>query len=555
MTTSTRQRRGRVPTLLPLLAIAGLFAATSGARADDTPSKCTYVEVASLPIRYVGPYLEPAVDGTIDGTPATMLVDTGSSQTHLTMNGATRRDLSLFMTGRWVEGVGGMSRIYGARLKDFSIGPAKAGHRPQLTVIGSMTFTPAYDAIVGAPFLLQTDLELDLPAKRMKFYRPQACEGTELLLWKENTVVLPFARGYGDTPNPLFKVVINGKELDAMIDSGAGDSFIRLDAAKRAGIDVKAPGAVPTLSAGGVGTERAAQWIVPVKTLQLGEETIRDVRLTVTDAQGTGGAELYFGRDFLRTHRVLFAMSQKKVYIAYLGGNVFEHGARLEPWMRAEADGGNPDAQYVLATMYNNGRGVARDPLQAGIWLEMAAKAGQPNANLMRGRQQMLAGKVDTAIPQLRRALDQLPADRLGPLWLYVARVRHGEAELAKTELQAARRQQKEDDWPAPIADFYLGKIDAARLLEEAGKDAKLARNRTCMAQSYMAEWHEAYGNTAEAGALRTTLGTQCARRPAPAAAAKQPPATPATPGTPATPAAPAPAQPAGDAAPQDAAS
>jgi len=551
MTTSTRIPRGHTRVFaLPLLALAAGLAAST-ARADDKPAQCTYVEVASLPIRYVGPYLEPAVDGTIDGTPATMLVDTGASQTHLTMNGATRRDMSLFLTGRWVEGVGGMSRIYGARLKDFSIGPAKAGHRPQLTVIGSMGFTPAYDAIVGAPFLLQTDLEFDLPAKRMKFYRPQACETTELLLWKETTVVLPFVRGYGDTPNPLFKVVVNGKELEAMIDSGAHDSFMRLDAAKRAGIDVKAPGAVPTLGAVGVGSERAAQWIVPVKTLQLGDETIRDVRLTVTDAQDSGGADMYLGRDFLRAHRVLFAMSQKKVYVAYLGGNVFEHGDGLEPWMRAEADGGNADAQYVLATRYSSGRGVPRDPLQAGIWLEMAAKAGQPNANLMRGRQQMLAGQVDTAIPQLRRALDQLPADRLGPLWLYVARVRHGEADLAKTELQAARKQQKEDDWPTPIADFYLGKIDAARLLEAAGKDAKLAHNRTCMAQSYMAEWHEAYGHAAEAGALRTTLSTQCARRPAPAAAAKQPPATPATP---AAPAAPAPAQPTGG-APQDAAS
>jgi len=141
----------------------------------------------------------------------------------------------------------------------------------------------------------------------------------------------------------------------------------------------------------------------------------------------------------------------------------------------------------------------------------MAAQGGQPNASLLRGRRQMLAGQLDTAIPQLRHALDLLPADRLGPLWLYIARVRHGEADLAKTELEAALKQQKEDDWPAPIADFYLGKTSAAQLLEEAGKESKLAHARTCMAQIYMAEWHDARGEAAEAGALRATVHTNCA--------------------------------------------
>jgi lipoprotein NlpI len=95
-------------------------------------------------------------------------------------------------------------------------------------------------------------------------------------------------------------------------------------------------------------------------------------------------------------------------------------------------------------------------------------------------------------------------------------------------------KRQKEDDWPAPLADFYLGKINAARLLDEAGKDAKLAHARTCMADAYMAEWHDARGDAAEAGALRATLRTNCA----PAAKAASPSASAAAP------------QPAGGAAP-----
>jgi predicted aspartyl protease len=515
----------KMPTLPISRALPFLLAAlcvSASVRAEDTPPKCTYVEVASLPIRYVGQGLEPAVDGTINGTPATMLIDTGSDQTHMTMNAATRRDLSLFMTGRYVEGIGGLSRLYGVRLKEFAIGPAHAGRRPELTVIGSTTGTPSFDAIVGAPFLLQADLKLDLRAKRMKFYRPLECRKADLFLWKENTIVLPFERNYGRSPNPHFTIVVNGKEMDALIDSGAHRSFMMLNAAKKAGIDVNGPGVIRMGDAGGVGSDRAPHWIAPVKSIEFGGEAIRDVELGVIDSQGARTADVYLGQDFLRAHRVLFAMSQEKLYIAYLGGDVFTRGTGLEPWMRAEADAGNADAQYALGQIYANGRGVPRDPIQAGVWLDMAAKLGQPNAGLLLGRRQMLAGNLDAAIPQLRRALDQLPADRVGPLWLYVARVRHGEADLAKTELEAAVKQQKEDDWPAPIADFYLGKINAARLLDEAGKDAKLARGRTCMAQTYMAEWHDARGDAAEASALKATLRANCgpAAAPKPAAAA-----------------------------------
>ena len=53
------------PVWLPSLLLAALCASPL-ANADDTPPKCTYVEVASLPIRYVGEGLVPAVDGTIN---------------------------------------------------------------------------------------------------------------------------------------------------------------------------------------------------------------------------------------------------------------------------------------------------------------------------------------------------------------------------------------------------------------------------------------------------------------------------------------------------------
>ncbi|MGB9108429.1 MAG: retroviral-like aspartic protease family protein, partial [Telluria sp.] len=487
------------------------------ARADDAP-RCTYVEVADMPLKYAGPNLVPAVDGIIDGAPAVMLVDTGAFDTSLTMNAVLKRDLIMHMTGRYVEGIGGSSRLYGARIGEFAIGPVKSVRkRLELFVIGETTFTPAFDALVGAPFLLQADMEFDLRAKHMKFFRPLNCNRDSMLsYWKEDAVAVPFEFTRSTSPNPHFKVVVNGKELDAIIDTGAHDSFLTKQGAERLGIDLKSAAVKRHGYSGGIGSDRAANWTTPVKTVQIGGETIQDGELRIVDVQGMVDADLFLGQDFLRAHRVLFAMSQRKVYFAYLGGDAFTRGDSLEPWIQQEADGGNADAQFVLASSYNTGRGVPRDPKLARAWLEKAGAAGQPNANLTLGRQQMMDGKLDEAISRMRTALDQLPAEHFGPLWLYNARVRKGDAALAKSELEASLKRQRNDDWPEPIAEFYVGKMDAKELLASAAKDKPSAHARTCMANSYMREWHVARGETAQAEALLATLRSECApSRPA----------------------------------------
>src|SRR2546426_238307 len=96
---------GSTMKLFPSLLIACLLPLGAAHAAEPAP-RCTYVNVADLPLRYAGLGLMPAVDGVIEGVPATVLVDTGDYETQLTMNGATRRDLTLhMMPGQWVEGI------------------------------------------------------------------------------------------------------------------------------------------------------------------------------------------------------------------------------------------------------------------------------------------------------------------------------------------------------------------------------------------------------------------------------------------------------------------
>jgi len=511
-----------LPARLPASLLAFLLAASHLALAADVPA-CTPTEVAAVPIRYVGSGLAPAIDGAINGMPATMLVDTGAFMVNLTMNGANRRGLALRPTQRYVTGIGGRSAVYVAEVRDFAVGPARASRRQELDVIADSGAT--FDAIVGAPFLLQMDLEFDLAAKRMRFLQARDCGQAPLALWKEDTMVVPFEGGTERNPKPHFTVMVNGQKLDAIVDTGAFRTVMSREAARRAGVDVDGPGARRTGDAGGIGPDRAPHWSATFKTIAVGSETIHDAELGIVDARAALDADLLLGRDFLRTHRVMFAMGQRKLYIAALGGDTFGPDNDLVPRIRSEAEQGNPDVQYALSLMYRDGRGVPRDPAQAGAWLDKAAAGGEPHAGLQVGRRLVKAGQLDDGIRAMRAALDQLPADRTGPLWLYLARVRNGVPGLGKRELEESLALQGKEDWPRPVADFYLGRLDEAGLLA-AARDAPSARSRSCQAETWMAEWHDARGDKARADALKARARTHCPT-PASAATNKETPAWP----------------------------
>lgn len=472
------------------------------AHAAAEPAKCTYTAIAKLPLRYSGPSLSITTEGTIHGTPAELLVDTGAFQTLLTRTGTERRGLKLRQTGSYATGIGGTSAIFATNVDEFSVGPVRAG-RSNMPVLASFGFTPSYDAILGAPFLLQTDLEVSLATKQLTFFVPENCGDTFLGYWGSSVGVVPLRTHDSENhKNPLFFVRINGKEMEAMIDTGAASSVISSDAARRAGIAFEAQGVKRGSDIVGIGGYTASRWLATVKTFQIGEEVVQNARIAVQDS-GMDGADVLLGADFLRSHRVLFAMSQKKLYFSYVGGEPFSQRQKLEPWVKAEAEAGNADAQMVLARAYGNDE-------QAVSWLEKAAAGGSPYANLEMGRVLVLRRDYAKAVPRLRAALDKLPAERDGALLLYIARVRSGQPELAKSELAATFSRSDRDEWPVPLADFYLGKLSSGDLLAQAADDRSNGKRRRCVALSAMGDWHRAHAQPEQAKALDEQLNATC---------------------------------------------
>lgn len=437
---------------------ASLFA--TPLHAAQAPA-CEYHQLVKLPIRYTGPSLSPTIEGSIDGTPADMLVDTGAWASMLTRTGAGKRGLQLERSGL-SRGVGGHARMYTARVREFRAGPA-AIRNSNVRVVGDMGFSPSFDAILSAQFLLQTDLEFSLATRELTFFKPSSCKNAKLAYWDADAVEIPFDTRFSHHANPYFTVKVNGKEITAMIDSGAATSALTREGAERAGIRLDGEGVTRLQDVVGIGSKSVARWNARPALVEIGRIAIRDADIGVIDADGLD-VDLLLGADFLRAHRVLFAMSQQKLYISYLGGHPFGQRGGIEPWLRQEADAGNGQAQLLVGQRLQHEKN----------YLE--------------------------AIPRLRAALDRLPSERFGALSLYAARMHAGQPDLARSELQATFARDGEDDWPRPIADFYLGTLDEARLLALARKDERLARHRACQAQAFIAERHRIAGDAGRAG-------------------------------------------------------
>jgi predicted aspartyl protease len=303
-----------------MLALAPLAAQAAGADA------CRYVPVATLALRGTGTVWQPTVDGTINGKPAVMLFDTGGSATRLVKDAAEKFHIALQQTGGYSYGIGGASVSYLAKVDDFAVGAAHSG-RIQMNVLGNMGRQPQFDAIIGADIALQMDLEISLAEHQVKFYRASGCDDTYLAYWSQEAMEIPFGGTETGHKNPRMIVDVNGTKMEAMIDTGASGTTMSRAAAERAGIRVGAPEVVKVGTSTGIGDARIDVWQTTVDNFTIGSETIKNAHLGIRDnaPQGTmiGFPDILLGADFLRAHRVLIAMSQRRFYITYNGGEVF----------------------------------------------------------------------------------------------------------------------------------------------------------------------------------------------------------------------------------------
>jgi hypothetical protein len=240
------------------LAVAALLLATAVA----AQAQCKFMRIAMLPIEWRDDRL--TLDGSVNGTPLRITVDTGAMQTLVSGELSERLKLTPAHVNNASVGVGGRSEMSMARLDEFSLGRIQ-WNRMKVAIVWQAKGLP--DVLVGAPLLFGRDVEFT--DKAIVYYSAEGCDDAPLGYWGDDVSWLPMASSANDDPRVYVTVSVNGVPVRALVDSGA-------------------PARLPSRGSG-AGRGQPARY--------------RRAR--------EPGEQMILGADLIRAHHLLFANSQR----------------------------------------------------------------------------------------------------------------------------------------------------------------------------------------------------------------------------------------------------
>ena len=277
---------------------------------------CRYAEVATLPLHIQPADGAPVIDVRVNNVIVPMLADTGYRRTVLTKTETDRQQLPL------IHSISpGFPDVLTAQPDDMLIGPMHA-HKAYLTVIDYPPMSE-YSGIVGADYLLQADLEIALADKKMSIFKADDCYNKSLAYWDPQALEVPLLEQPSGFSTGMVEVKLNGRAARALIDTGAPYSMVSLDFASRVDVTPETVGTTITADFVKRDGKTSPMWNAPFDSFTIGDETIAQPHIAITQIRSDNMVNMVLGRDFLRAHRVLLAFGQRRMYFSYLGGQVF----------------------------------------------------------------------------------------------------------------------------------------------------------------------------------------------------------------------------------------
>jgi predicted aspartyl protease len=164
------------------------------------------------------------VEVGVNDQPAHFLLDTGGTITQLSRDLATHLDLHLIKTNLRLMDVTGNASQYGVRLDKFSIGKL-VDENVLLAISPDRDFTKVMklDGILSSNYFASYDVDFDFGASQLNFFSNEHCAG-KIFYWKSPVrahVPLRYHNG-----QIHLQVTIDGKDFDAILDTGASQTFM-----------------------------------------------------------------------------------------------------------------------------------------------------------------------------------------------------------------------------------------------------------------------------------------------------------------------------------------
>ena len=299
-------RISRVIYALALVVVSSAAGPAQTAAQDCRPGRP--VELAVTPMGNV-----PIVSLVVNGSPANFLFDTGAERTILT--GPAARRLGVvphYEYARRMRSLGGAVAGGDARLRTLDLGGRTL---PDVRVlVGSVSLpmvgdTPI-DGLLGADFLADFEVDLDLARRRVLLY--QAACPIAAPAWSAPYATIRANRSLHD--RLFFPVDLDGHRLAALIDTGA--QLTAVDATSTAALGVTGASLArdPVATLRGAAAEVVKSRAHRFTQLDIDGEVLRDPVIVVASL-GLQDADLVLGADFLRSRRVWLSYRSHLIFV------------------------------------------------------------------------------------------------------------------------------------------------------------------------------------------------------------------------------------------------
>lgn len=290
------------------------FFSVSAAAQSSWPDECKLHRVASFPITRQGMIFTVPV--MINGIERKFLVDTGGYASSINEDVAKAMGIRLkkIIGVEHIDAAGKVAEHW-VTVDSFRLGNFEGKNFNFVAAGGSGG--DSFDGVLAPDLLRNFDIEFDFANQTMNLFKPHPC-AHRALYWTPAYLSLPLR--ITDAGHVRITVNLDGKDVDAIMDTGASLSLMAQDDAARI-FDIKPEGGSPanadTLvgSNGGTLVSRSHDF----KTLALGEIALSHPHIRLYDGSNilrSEGTPFVLGMSELRFLHLYLAYKERELYIS-----------------------------------------------------------------------------------------------------------------------------------------------------------------------------------------------------------------------------------------------
>ncbi|MUG77847.1 retroviral-like aspartic protease family protein [Commensalibacter melissae] len=274
---------------------------------------CSYEKIAQIPLRNIGGYI--IGDFQINGQMVSLIIDTGSEGSLISLDGASRLHLPVDPGQKTIilGSKGGSKTVQNVFIRNMHIGTYNlgslsipVGNLPQFPRI-----KPAISGLIGGDILSNFDVEFSLKTGKLN-------------LWEVNShsllcMVPPFWQEKGhitDLDKKGFrvftKVRIDQFPLEALIDSGARSRIVALQKVKEMGIHEDELATRPGGLASSIGSKEVVYHWYQFKRFEIGGQV--EIKPTLTVSPLHDEADMLIGSDWFALNKIWISYKREKLY-------------------------------------------------------------------------------------------------------------------------------------------------------------------------------------------------------------------------------------------------